>query len=110
MRITLLTIFVGLTAACATTTAYWDRPGATLPQLVSEADSCYREAVGEESPAALAKADAQPRLLPRSEPPPALWKRAPSQAGLARFDEQARYERCMRTRGWLPVGSAAVRR
>jgi hypothetical protein len=105
-----LTIFVGLTAACTTTTAYWDRPGATLPQLVSEANGCYRDALGEESPSALPAAGTGPRLLPRSEPPPALWKRAPRQAGLERFDEQLRYERCMRARGWLPVGLATLRR
>jgi hypothetical protein len=39
-----------------------------------------------------------------------LWKRAPRQAALEHFDEQFRYERCMRQRGWVPVGSALIPR
>jgi hypothetical protein len=111
MRTLVLTLLVGLTVACTTTTAYWTRPGATLPQLVQESGECYRSSLAEESPSALPAANPKPgpRLLPRSEPPPTLWRRAPSQAGLERFDEQLRYERCMHMRGWMAAGSAPVR-
>jgi hypothetical protein len=112
MRLIVLTVLAGLTAGCGSTTAYWDRPGSNLSQLASESEACYRGAIGEESPSAFpASAPATGgTLLPRSEPPPALWKRAPRQAGFERFDEQLRYERCMRERGWVPVGSALIRR
>jgi hypothetical protein len=111
-----LAVLAGLTAGCATTTpyttAYWDRPGATLPQLASESETCYREAVAGESPSALPASEpaAGNRLLTRPEPPPALWKRAPRQAAFERYDEQVRYERCMRERGWIAVGSTMIRR
>jgi hypothetical protein len=109
MRIIILTVLAGLAAGC--TTVYWDRPGATLSQVASESETCYRASLDEESPSAFAgSGDSGPRLLPRSEPPPALWKRAPRQAAFEHFDEQMRYERCMRGRGWVPVGSAAIRR
>jgi hypothetical protein len=112
MRLVFLTLLAGLTAGCASTTAYWDRPGSNLSQLASESEACYRGAVGEESPSASPASESASavRLLPRSDPPPALWKRAPRQAGFERFDEQLRYERCMRERGWVPVGSAMIRR
>jgi hypothetical protein len=116
MRVIVLTVLAGLTAGCATTTgyttAYWDRPGATLPQVASESEACYRAAVGEDPPSALPASPPAPgsRLLARSEPPPAVWKRAPSQAGFERFDEQSRYERCMRERGWTAAGSTLIRR
>jgi hypothetical protein len=111
MRSLVLTLLVGLTAACTTTTAYWTRPGATLPQVVQESGECYRSSLAEESPSALPSSSPSPgpRLLPRSEPPPALWRRAPSQAGLERFDEQLRYEACMRALGWTASGSAPLR-
>jgi hypothetical protein len=111
MRTMVLTLLVGLTAACTTTSAYWTRPSATFPQLVQESEGCYRAALAEESPSALPASSPapRPRLLPRSEPPPALWNRAPSQAGLERFDEQLRYEQCMRSRGWVAAGSAPLR-
>ena len=51
-----------------------------------------------------------PHLLPRSEPPPGVWTRAPRQAGLSRFDEQLRYERCMRDRGWSAGRNAPLTR
>jgi hypothetical protein len=108
MRITILTVLVGLTAGCTSTTAYWDRPGASFPQLVSEAEGCYRDALSEPSPSAL-PGEAS-RAVRRSELPPALWKRPPRQAGLERFDEQLRYERCMHARGWVPSGSTSIRR
>ncbi len=105
MRAVTLAALAGLTAGCAATTAhwdtaYWDRPGATLAQLASESETCYREAVAGESPSA----------LPASTPPPALWKRPPRQAGFERYDEQVRYERCMRERGWTAMGSTMIRR
>ena len=110
MRTTILTVLAGLIAGCATTTAYWDRPGASLPQVASESEACYRASLDEDSPSALPASASSPRLLPRSEPPPALWTRAPRQAAFEHFDEQLRYERCMRLRGWEPVGAAAIRR
>jgi hypothetical protein len=112
MALGVLAGLAGLTAGCATTTAYWDRPGARLPQLASESEGCYREAIAEESPSAM-PAEGWPsggRLLPRSAPPPALWKRAPRQAAFERYDEQVRYERCMRERGWTAVGSGVIGR
>ena len=117
MRFIVLTILAGLTAGCASTatpytTAYWSRPGSNLSQLASESEACYRSAVADDSPSALPASEPAPggRLLPRSEPPPALWKRAPRQAAFERFDEQLRYERCMRERGWVAVGSTMIRR
>jgi hypothetical protein len=94
-----------LTAGCST--VYWDRPGARLPDLAFESQSCYEAALASESPSALAVTSGSPSLLPRTKPPPALWKRAPRQAGFERFDEQVRYERCMRARGWQPAPGAA---
>jgi hypothetical protein len=111
MRMVGVAVLAGLVAGCGATTAYWDRPGATLPQLAHESETCYREAIGEDSPSALPASEARGvRLLPRSEPPPALWKRPPRQAALERYDEQLRYERCMRARGWTPVGSTLIHR
>jgi|SRR5215475_11331927 len=117
MRLIVLTVLAGLTAGCASTTtgyttAYWDRPGSNLSQLASESEACYRAASADDSPSALPASDPalSGRLLPRSEPPPALWKRAPRQASFERFDEQLRYERCMREHGWVPVGSTMIRR
>jgi hypothetical protein len=112
MRIGILAVLIGLTAGCATPTAYWDRPGARLSQLASESEACYRESIPDESPSALPASEPAPggRLLPRSEPPPALWKRAPRQAAFERYDEQIRYDRCMRERRWAPVGSTMIRR
>ena len=103
-------------AATGCTTAYWDpksywsRPGARLPELADEAEVCYQAAVDAESPSALAVATNGPRLLPRTEPPPKVWERAPHQVALERFDEQARYDRCMRARGWLPVKAVSPAR
>jgi hypothetical protein len=88
------------------TTAYWDRPGARLPDLASEAERCYQASIVVESPAALAVTPDAPRLLPRTEPPPRLWQRAPHEAALEHFDEQLRYEGCMRALGWRPVRAA----
>ena len=112
MRIILVPVLAGLTAGCTITTAYWDRPGGRLPQLASESEGCYREAIAEESPSALPASEPAPggRLLPRSEPPPTLWKRPPRQAAFERYDEQVRYERCMRERGWVPAGSTMIGR
>ena len=110
MRTIILTVLAGLIAGCTTTTAYCDRPGDTLPQVASESATCYRTSLDEDSPSALPGPDSSVRLLPRSEPPPALWTRAPRQAAFEHFDEQLRYERCMRLRGWVPVRSAVVPR
>jgi hypothetical protein len=98
-----LTVTLAALALTGCTTAYWDRPGARLPDLASEAEGCYQAAIEPESPAALAVATGRPRLLPRTEPPPTLWKRPPRETTLERFDEQLRYERCMRALGWRPV-------
>jgi hypothetical protein len=106
----ILVVLAGFLVGCGTTTAYWDRPGANLSQVASESEACYRAAVDDDSPSALATTESSVRLLPRSDPPPALWKRAPRQAGFERFDDQSRYERCMRQRGWVPVGSALIPR
>ena len=114
MKMVALTMLPGLIVGCSTAApnAYWDRPGAKLPQLASESESCYREAIGDDSPSALpsSAAASAPRLLPRSDPPPALWTRAPRQAAFEHYDEQARYERCMRGLGWTSVGSPPIRR
>jgi hypothetical protein len=112
MRIISVAVLAGLTAGCAMTTAYWDRPGGKLPQLASESEACYREAIADESPSALPASEPAPggRLLPRSEPPPTLWKRPPRQAAFERYDEQQRYERCMRERGWVRSGSTMIPR
>jgi len=104
--ISLISIALVLTA-CATPyrdpKAYWTRPDATLPVLAEESESCYRVSLDAETPAAFPSGSAGPRLLPRTEPPPTLWQREPRQAGFERFDEQLRYERCMRVRGWRPA-------
>jgi hypothetical protein len=89
------------------TTAYWDRPGAQLPDLASESEACYQAALDPEMPAAFPAKGATERLLPRTEPPPVLWTRTPRQAAFEHFDEQLRYERCMRARGWQPVKAVA---
>jgi hypothetical protein len=88
------------------TTAYWTRPGAKLDDLASESQACYVAAVDGEYPAAFpAAGNTGGRLLPPTEPPPQLWNRSPRQAGFERFDEQLRYERCMRQRGWSATRS-----
>jgi hypothetical protein len=108
MRVIAL-LLLTLAATGCTATAYWDpksywsRPGARLPELADETGACYQAAVEAESPAALAVATNGPRLLPRTEPPPKVWERAPHQVGLERFEERARYGRCMRARGWQPA-------
>jgi hypothetical protein len=80
--------------------AYWSRPGWSLPQLASEAERCYETAVALEAPAALGVSEGTPSLLPRTTPPPGLWRRAPRHAGFEHFGQQLRYERCMRALGW----------
>lgn len=104
--IKLISIALVLTA-CATPyrdpKAYWTRPAATLPVLASESEACYRSSIGSETPSALPSFDTGSRLLPRSEPPPKLWEREPRKANFEHFDEQLRYERCMRERGWRPT-------
>jgi hypothetical protein len=100
-----MTALVGCTTASPD--RYWDRPGASLPQLAHEAGRCYEDAVKEDSPAALAVSRGSVPLLPRTEPPPALWTRAPRDVTLERFDEQLRYERCMRALGWRPVKTSS---
>jgi hypothetical protein len=106
--ISLISIALVLTA-CATPYrdpgAYWTRPATTLPLLAQESESCYRASLDADAPSAFATSGSGPRLLPRTEPPPKLWEREPRQAGFERFEEQLRYERCMRVRGWRPARS-----
>ena len=80
--------------------AYWGRPGATLPVLADESQACYHAAIVEESPSALPGSGRGRLLLPRTEPPPRLWERAPRKAGFEHVDEELRYDRCMKARGW----------
>lgn len=110
MRLTLIGILSLLVAGCATAPPYWSRPGAHRTQLIDESEACYRTALGDEFPSALPGPGTGPRLLPRSEPPPEVWTLAPRRSGLARFDEQLRYERCMRERGWAAGRTAPLTR
>jgi len=107
MRVIRLISISLVLAACATpywsSKAYWTRPDATLPVLADESGACYRASLDTDTPSAFPSGAAGPRLLPRTEPPPKLWEREPRQAGFERFDEQLRYERCMRVRGWRPA-------
>jgi hypothetical protein len=105
MRTLVLVILAGLVTGCAN--AYWARPGATLPDLVRESDGCYRAALEVEAPSALPGPSGEPRLLPRTTPPPKLWQRPPRQAAFETFDGQLRYERCMHTRGWVSARTSA---
>ncbi len=104
MRTLVVSIVAVLVAGCTSTSMgpYWSRAGATRAQLIDESGKCYRASIDDDYPAALPGPGSTSRLLPRSEPPPALWTRAPRQAGLERFDEQQRYERCMSAHGWVP--------
>ena len=101
----LIAAVVGL-SACATAYSdpktYWTRPDATLPVLAEEADACYRAALDPESPSAFPGTGPANPMLPRTTPPPKLWERAPREASFERFEEQLKYERCMRIRGWEP--------
>jgi hypothetical protein len=85
-------------AGCSS--SYWQRPGATLPELAQESEACFQSSLDQETPAAFPGSGPANPLLPRTQPPPKLWDRSPREAGFERFDEQARYERCMRVRGW----------
>jgi hypothetical protein len=105
MRVFVLAVLAGLMAGCAN--SYWARPGATLPDLVSESEGCYRASLGFEAPSPLPGPGGGPRLLPRTAPPPKLWQRPPRQAAFESFDEQLRYERCMHARGWEPARTSA---
>ena len=92
------------------TNAYWTRPSASLQEVADESRACYVAAVqaveGEYPSAFPAAGDSKGgRLLPPTEPTPKLWARSPREAGFARFDEQLRYERCMRQRGWSATRS-----
>jgi len=108
MRTLIVSIVAVLVAGCTSASMgpYWSRAGATRAQLIDESGKCYRDSIDDNYPAMLPGPGSTSRLLPRSEPPPALWTRAPRQAGLERFDEQQRYERCMSAHGWVP-GRAA---
>jgi hypothetical protein len=104
--INLIAVVVALTACAGPyrdPKAYWARPGATLPELADEAHACYRSALDPDMPSAFPGTGPTNPLLPRTQPPPKLWERAPHDATLERFDEQLRYERCMRVRGWQPA-------
>jgi hypothetical protein len=104
--ISLIAALVALTA-CATPywdpKAYWTRPAATLPELADESTACYRSSLDSDMPSAFPGTSPTNPLLPRSSPPPKLWERAPRDVTFERFDEQLRYERCMRIRGWTPA-------
>ena len=106
MRTLIVSIVAILLAGCTSMGPYWSRAGASRAQLIDESGNCYRASIDDDAPAALPGPNPTSRLLPRSEPPPALWTRAPRQAGLGRFDEQQRYERCMHARGWNPARGA----
>jgi hypothetical protein len=111
MRV-LLALLAVLATGCTSAyldRAYWDRPGATLPELADEADACYKAALAVEPTTALAVTRSGPPLLPRTEPPPKLWALPPDKAALERVDEQLRYERCMRTRGWRVARTTSPR-
>jgi hypothetical protein len=100
-------------AGCSTTSTsvpYWDRAGATRTQLVDDSSACYRASFDDEYPSALPGAASTSQLLPRSEPPPRVWTLAPRDTGFGRFDEQLRYERCMRDRGWSAGRTAPLTR
>ncbi len=88
------------TALTGCSERFWARPDTPLPTLARDAEGCYRRAVAAEA-AALPGPDARrgPLLL-TTEPPPAVWERAPASAGFTRFDEQLRYEACMTERGY----------
>src|SRR5690349_19630012 len=97
-----------LMAGCSTAPAlstsaqpYWARPGATRDELVNDTTACYRASLDDQYPSALPGATSNSKVLPLSEPPPRIWTLSPRETGLERFDEQLRYERCMRDRGWL---------
>jgi len=83
--------------------AYWTRPAAMLPDLAQESDACYRAALDPDMPAAFPGTSPRNSILPRTTPPPKLWERAPREVAFERFDEQLKYERCMRVRGWEPT-------
>ena len=104
MRITMLIAAIAALSACATPywdpKAYWTRPDSTLPVLAEESEACYRAALDPHMPAAFPGTGAASPTLPRSTPPPRIWERAPRDVTFERFDEQLRYERCMRVRGW----------
>jgi hypothetical protein len=105
MNMFILVVLAGLATGCTST--YWARPGAILPVLASESDACYEASLDLDAPSALPGPSGGPRLLPRSTPPPKLWERAPAEAAFERFDEQLRYERCMRALGWQPARMSA---
>lgn len=105
-----LTALILVLGGCSST--YWTRPNTKLEDLAHESRACYKaavESVEGESPSALPAAAASgatsARLLPPTEPPPKLWTRSPREASFARFDEQLRYESCMRQRGWSATRS-----
>jgi hypothetical protein len=106
MRAISLIALTLLVTACATPyrdpKAFWTRPDATLPELADESDACYRASLDPEAPSAFPGGGTPSTLLPRTQPPPRLWERSPRDAGFERPDEQLRYERCMRVRGWRP--------
>ena len=101
--ISLIAVIVALTA-CATPywdpRSFWTRPEATLPELAQESEACYRAALDPDMPAAFPGSGPASPMLPRTTPPPNLWQRAPSEVTFERFDEQLKYEHCMRVRGW----------
>ena len=90
--------------------SYWARGGATRAELVNDTTACYRASLDDEYPSALPGAAPRSQLLPRSEPPPRVWTLSPRESGLGRFDEQLRYEQCMRDRGWVATRTTPLTR
>ena len=87
-------------AVAGCTTAFWDRPGATRSSLADDTETCYRRAVDMPSPAALPGGMGPGPRIPPDQPPPALWRRSPGEAGFVTFDQEQRFERCMRELGY----------
>jgi hypothetical protein len=104
MRIIILVAAIVGLCACSTAdwspNAYWTRPEATLTVLAGESEACYRSALDPEMPSAFPGTSPENPVLPRTTPPPKLWELAPRQVAFEHFEEQLKYERCMRLRGW----------
>jgi hypothetical protein len=98
MRVPILLLAALTVAGC--TTAFWDRPGATRLTRAQDTEECYRRALDTRFPAALPGPVAGGPGVPADQPPPALWQRSPAEAGFVTFDQEQRYEQCMRELGY----------
>jgi hypothetical protein len=99
IRRAVLVMVVSL-AAGACTTAFWARPGATRLELAQDTEACYRRAIEMPSPAAPPEMTAPAPGVTVDPPPPILWRRSPPEAAFVTFDQEQRYARCMRERGY----------